>query len=482
MASEDIKKLIKKSVDVKVQQIGFVQDEIVIADDDKSFYDEAIEKIERHVFEQIEDVNRSFADIQTAYQNRIDSPCRTDLFWRYVGSVTVGSEKPITTNYFLCTKLKVTPYSNNVGIGTTTVATPTMIKLNSNGTLSTVNLESEFAFDRRDFYGLKYYEEPFNEDIGNSLIGSFIGTCSIGSTEITIMNLTDNNTKYEPGQIISRCTKDGVLLLDPVKITEVGIGTLPVNLNPVGIASTQATVNILKTNVAMGNSATAPEPDNSLVSFRVIADPDDFLEGTKKYQIPFEKDPFNDQVISIATTSNIGAGKSVYLVQNGVTTKQDEWNTGDAFKRNSDFEQYIFEPEVGPGRIYFTLGFDEKPILLNGDDAEEGDFRTNTGGMPGPLTLPPFYESLPSCSSAIDDAITDTLGISSTKETALTSNDSVNQTLLVASNALRSQRNNISLKIFGMRKILGNENGDIDTFDGLNSILEDPTIFDVIDD
>ena len=77
----------------------------------------------------------------------------------------------------------------------------------------------------------------------------------------------------------------------------------------------------------MGNSATAPEPDNSLVSFRVIADPDDFLEGRKKYQIPFEKDPFNDQVISIATTSTIGTGKSVYLVQNGVTTKQDDWNT-----------------------------------------------------------------------------------------------------------------------------------------------------------
>ena len=39
----------------------------------------------------------------------------------------------------------------------------------------------------------------------------------------------------------------------------------------------------------MGNSAVAPEPDNSLVSFRVIADPDDFLEGTQKYQIPFNK-------------------------------------------------------------------------------------------------------------------------------------------------------------------------------------------------
>lgn len=483
MASDDIKELIKKSVDVKKQQIGFIQDEIVIADDDKSFYDEAIEKIERHVFEQIEDVHRSFIDIQTAYQDRIDSPCRTDLFWRYVGMQEGTGEGAGAqdTYYFTCTKLTATPYSNNVGLGST-AGTPTVVKLNSDGTRTTVDINSEIGFDRRDLYGLKYYEEPFNEDIGNSLIGSFIGTCSIGSTEITIMNLTDNNTKYESGQIISRCTKDGVLIINPVKITEVGIGTLTVNLEPVGIASTQATVNILKTNVAMGNSAVAPEPDNSLVSFRVIADPDDFLEGTQKYQIPFNKDPFNDQVLSIATTSNIGAGKSVYLIQNGVTKKQADWNTGDAFKRNSDLEQYIFEPVVGPGRIYFKLGFDEKPILLNGDDAEEGDVRTNTGGFPTEFDPFPFYDSLPSCSSAINDAITDAIAISTAKETALIDNESVNQTLLTASNALREQRNQISLKIFGMRKILGSENGDIDTQNALGSILEDPTILDVIDD
>ena len=484
MASEDIKKLIKKSVDTKIQQIGFVQDEIVIADDSKSFYDEAIEKVERHVFEQIEDVNRSFADVQTAYQDRIDSPCRTDLFWRFVGVTppSPGGKQVNDTYNFLCTKLSATPYSGSVGIGSTS-GSPTMRKLNSDGSITTVSLEgSEFGLDRRDFYGLKYYEEPFNEDIGNSLIGSFIGTCSAGSSEITIMNTTDKNEKYEPGQIISRCTKSGVLIIDPVKITEVGIGTLTVNLEPVGIASTQATVNIIKTNVAMGNNATAPEPDNSLVSFRVIADPDEFLKGRKKFQIPFEKDPFNDQVLSIATTSNIGAGKSVYLVQNGVTKKQAEWNTGDIYKINDDGDFYVTEPVIGPGRIYFTLGFDEKPIRDNGDDAEEGDTRSKTGNFPSGVDIDPFYESLPSCSSAIDDAITDTLGISSTKETALTNNNSVNQTLLVASNALREERNQISLRIFGMRKILGSENKDIDTRKGLNTILEDPTILDVIDD
>ena len=344
MASDDIKNLIKNSVDVKKEQIGFIQDEIFIADDDKSFYDEAIEKIERHVFEQIEDVNRSFADIQTAYQNRIDSGCRTDLFWRYVGMTpSSGGNQSRDIYNFVCTKLRATPYASNVGIGST-AGTPSVVELNADGSRTSHNIISEFGFDRRDLYGLKYYEEPFNEDIGDTLIGSFIGTCGYGSTEITIMNLTDNNEKYEPGQIISRCTKDGVLIINPVKITEVGIGTLTVDLEPVGIASTQATVNIIKTNVAMGDSATAPEPDNSLVSFRVIADPEEFLKGRKKFKVPFKKDPFNDQIISIATKSNIGAGKSVYLVQNGVTKLQDEWKITFKSKSSISSKKVRYKP------------------------------------------------------------------------------------------------------------------------------------------
>ena len=52
---------------------------------------------------------------------------------------------------------------------------------------------------------------------------------------------------------------------------------------------------------------------------------------------------------------------------------------GDAFKRrrndDDDLVQYIFEPEVGAGRIYFKLGFDQKPIRLDGNDAVEGETR-----------------------------------------------------------------------------------------------------------
>ena len=47
MATEDIKKIISNSVKTKKEQIEFIQDEIIITDDQKTFYDKAIKKIEK---------------------------------------------------------------------------------------------------------------------------------------------------------------------------------------------------------------------------------------------------------------------------------------------------------------------------------------------------------------------------------------------------------------------------------------------------
>lgn len=479
MATEDIKKIISNSVKTKKEQIKFIQDEIIIADDQKAFYDKAIKKIEKKVFNEIEEVNRSFADIEKAYDAAIENGCKSDLFWRlteFTPRDANSAEGRRDTYTFKCTKLTPFNYDTSVGIGTT--MRDRIVYLDPNGELNYFSFDSYPGFDQRDNYGLKYYEEPFNVDIGNTLVGSFIGTCSLGSTKITVMNQTEDNLDFEPGQIISQCTKNNVLSI-ATKIEEVGIGTTTVNLTPVGIGSTQATVTVLKCNVPMAADATAPESDGSLVGFRVIDDPDDFKEGRKKYKIPFNRDPFNKQTISIASTGGIGVGKSVYLVQNGVFKREDSWDTGDAFKVNRDGDQYIFEPEVGPGRTFFKVGFDHKPININGSDADEGDERIYYGNV---LANGTFYEELNSCPSSIVNDITDAIGISSDRETNLIDNNGIHQTLLTGSNALRSERNLISLKIFGMRKILGNENEDIDTLSNLDDILKDPNILKVVDE
>ena len=68
-----------------------------------------------------------------------------------------------------------------------------------------------------------------------------------------------------------------------------------------------------------------------------------------------------------------------------------------------------------------------------------------------------MYGNLSSCSAALETAITDAIGVSSTKETALIgSNLARNPTKVEGLNSLRAERNeDYSLPIWGMRVGIG---------------------------
>ena len=85
------------------------------------------------------------------------------------------------------------------------------------------------------------------------------------------------------------------------------------------------------------------------------------------------------------------------------------------------------------------------------------------------------------CSSDVEDAITDALGISSTRETALISQEADTLLKLDASQALRDERNDVSIQIFGIRKIIGEENDKVDKLERLKVFLDNSTITDVVE-
>ena len=89
-----------------------------------------------------------------------------------------------------------------------------------------------------------------------------------------------------------------------------------------GIGSTAVTVNILTMDTNCGAPASAPESDGSFVEFRALDDPIAFrFGGRKRYDIPFNQDPFTPQTISIANTSTLGTGISAYIDNSGVNVK-----------------------------------------------------------------------------------------------------------------------------------------------------------------
>lgn len=451
-----------KQIEQKEYNIEYFQDQIVLIDNEKSLYDNGIVSLDTDIFDSFDEVNDTFVGVQSAYQDRISVGCRTDVFWRIVDKADDGFGG---YDYTLeVTQLSVVGYSSgSVGYGTTTVEF-----IESDGGISTYSRSSLFGFDKRNNYGLKYYDEPYAKDIGDTFITSFIGTISLGSNKLTVMSPVGAGISelFQVDQIVTS-SKVGVFpILTPTKIT--GVGTTEVDLTAVnpGIGTSSSIVNILTLDTVASASVKAPEADGSFVGFTVISDPAGVAsEGRRKYQLDFFSNPFNPQTVGIVTRGSVGIGVSIALDSSGSPSASQGWNP--------DLNGYeidgttIIPPNVGADRTYYTVGFTSTPSYL-GVPKSIGDSITVS-------TLTSLYTNLPTCSTEDANIITK-IGISSTKETAL-DNDVDNVNLKInASNALRLERNEYYLRIWGLRQSIGKENEEIDRYDSLRTYIGLTTI------
>ena len=184
----DIAQNCNKSIKVALEQIEFFQDQVKILDNEKVPYDDSIRRLDANLLEQTEVVNRAFNDVKSAYQDRIVGVCKTDMFWR----VTDIDPTQDPTEYSLvCTKLTAGGYpiltkDGIVGLGST------VNFLHANGSVTVfpcndtiqeelgIGFGYTFGFDPRNYYGVKYYDEPYSEDIGDTFVTSFIGAITQG--------------------------------------------------------------------------------------------------------------------------------------------------------------------------------------------------------------------------------------------------------------------------------------------------------------
>jgi hypothetical protein len=472
-----------------LESIDDLQSRVVIIDNDKLPYDQAIAKLDKDLLDQCNEVNVSFNNVETAYNDRIVGVCKTDMFWR----VTAINETPTPSQYSLvCTKLNAGGYpaltkGGVVGLGSTVAF------LESNGGITTYpcNFRQEqidgrheasyFGFDPRNYYGLKYYNEPYSDDIGDTLVGGFIGTITQGQSTLTVMNPVGAGLSelLSIGQIIQATNLN--VFSGITKIT--GITTGLVDLRDieslVGIAETLSKVNILTVDSSALRSVKAPLDDGDYGNFDVLDDPANFANsGREKYSLPKEADPFIPQTVGIMQTANIGAGVSIALDNSGYPTAAVPWNpTLNGYSIEPSGVPIIRPPKVGSGKCFWKEGFTAYPVLSGGARAAENDTRTIESNVLGGA-----YANLSDCSAALETAITDAVGVSSTKETALVGDVSARTTKEDGLNALREERNeDYSLPIYGMRVGIGAQNEIVDRLHTLQQHLDDLTIRNVID-
>jgi len=485
-ASEDLQ--------TSLEAIDDLQSRVVVYDNDKLPYDQGIYKLDQNLLDQCNEVNVSFNNVETAYNDRIVGVCKTDLFWR----VTQINETPTPSQYTLvCTKLTGGGYpaltkGGVVGLGST------VSFLHPNGTVTdfpcndriqeelSIGFGYTFGFDPRNYYGLKYYNEPYSDDIGNTLVGGFIGTITQGQSTLTIMNPVGAGLSelLAIGQIIEPQNIDVFSGISKITGITTGLTDLRDIESLVGIATTQSFVNIITVDSIALRSVTAPLDDGSYGSFEVLDDPANFADsGREKYSVDQMADPFLPQTVGIMQTANIGIGVSISLDNSGYPTAAMSWDP--------NLEGYVVEydsrgralagpveaPKVGSGKCFWRVGFSAYPVLSGGARAAEDDTRTIDSNVLGGA-----YSNLSSCSAALETAITDAVGVSSTKETALVGDSSSRTTKEEGLNALRAERNeHYSLPIWGFRVGIGAQNETVDRLQTLQQHLDDLTIRNVID-
>jgi hypothetical protein len=456
--TDKVKKDIAQKKERKLSNIEYYKEEILLTDALKEDYDNAVKSIDSDLLGDITIVNNTLVGVQSAYQDRIDSNCRTDLFWRVVGFNTSTGDYSLVV-----TKLSITGYGSSVAFldssgGITTYA---------DGVIEIPGIQGD------NLHAIKYYDEPYMKDIGDTTIGSFIGVVGTASTILAVMSQSSEEliSTFDIGNLITS-SKNGVFPGTSNKIvgfgttTVTGISTIVME-EVVGIATTSFDTNtIILENFTVGFSS-LPESDGSYTEFTVVTDPDTFDQRKTrfKYQVKFTRNPFSPQTIGIMNSSTIGIGTFIEYDNSAKPPATQSWKPElEGIEKKGE---KIKEPKVGAGRIYNIVGFTVAPSVL-GIPQSEGTTITTP-------VLTGLYSAIspPGGCTAIENTLTSSISARDVAEAKLSSGSNCIQSKVDAANALRKERSEYSLKIWGLRQSIGGESDRVDEYEKLEAYIEE---------
>ena len=446
--SKTIKDNIRKKRAQKEENIRNYRQELLVVDAEKEPYDEAVKVLDLDILSSINKVNQSIYETQTAYQNRINSGCYTDLFWRVTGSTNDGLNL-------------IVDQLNPVGYGYSVLYVQPVT-----GAVVALEPTTKVGLTTQNLYGLKYYDQPYLKDIGDTTLGTFVGQIGLGSTILNIISQTSAEliVGFETGHVIT-CSKAGVFPYPTNTI--VGFGTTVItgmttsiaNITGISTSSFYTTSIILK-DATIGFSS-LPEADGSYVNYTVVISPED-MDAQRprfKYKVKFTKNPYSPETIGILTSSNAGIGYKVELDNSGNPSATQDWKP--ELKGIEKRGEKVKEPSVGADKIYFRTGFNYIPVVL-GTPVPKGT--TLTGVAAGSLSL--YYVAAPSCATSINNKITSAISDQAVKENSL--NGPCIANVEDVANGIRDERNEYALRIWGMRQSIGNQNDELDKLEDLD--------------
>lgn len=458
---------------------------IAVLDNGKIPYDEAIKNVDRNLQNIIVETNNTLEKVRDEYQKRIDDQnCRSDLFWRVTGITTV-MDGDDARNDITCTCTKLSPtyprlgnsgagsstigfstaglmwYTGGTGVGST-IAGITTIQMGDGDPLVSAGSDFDAYLEPDNLHGLLLYREPYSRDILDSFVATGVGTISAGINTLTLLT---NNLRLgiTTGQIVTSSRTN--TFASPQGTIVVGISSTTIDLSSysdiISVGSTTiSTVPVITLQDPAVNSVVAPDTNGDYTYFDFTVDPNTISD---EFSVSTDQNPYVPQTITlIDRDSNFGKGIKIKYINNGQGTATQEWN---AFLEglpdpNQDFGGdeivEVEHPKIGAGKIYYPVGFDQKPILFGGANASEGDVRIFQGQVGFAQVA---YASLSACD---DTALNAAIGARNAAEAALSGSNSFPEKISLV-NSIRTKRNEINLAIWAYRSQIGKAHDDVDS-------------------
>ncbi len=467
-----------------------VQDEskrqISVLDTAKIPYANATKNLDRALHNLITPVNDALYATRSAYDQRIDvQNCRSDLFWRLTGISSDVAVDDDTIEYtFTCTKLSTIYEKTNGATGLTSVTSPdgesvgfstNTVTYYDGTTYQNVDLPVEgdvlkgvgsffdTFYEPDNLHGYKLYDEPYARDVFDTFRGVGVGTMSIGTQASTnFMTILDPDIKIEVGQLATP-SLPGYFATKSLTVT--GVGTTAVDLSSysfTGIATSRLhtvpyiTVDQLPILGFDAPLSTATSDAGEFMDILFSQDPSTISDSMA---VSMEDSPYVDQTIEIMSYNRAGAGVSVYYTNTGIASGTRSWNKflNGIFDPDTedpeDTDTVISEPPIGASKIYYRVGFPNKPVTWpGGADASEGDVITVDRDS---VSLATLYSPLSSCD---DTELNEAISARDTAESNLASNPA-RDGMAEASNQIKTKVNEeFNLRIWAYRAQIGSSN------------------------
>ena len=177
-------------LDRKLAEVEMLKDQLTIMDVKIDRFDVLIQNIDREIIPLAEEINVAIGSVKTAYDDRIDAGCKSDLYWELIGTKEYDWFGFGDRQYDLIYQCNKNP-----------------------------NVRTDYGK-----YGAKYYRRPQNQDYGANIVKEFLGTISIGSTSLAILS-NDGTSNMQVGDTITDNVDNPTVFSSTNLPSIVGFGT-----------------------------------------------------------------------------------------------------------------------------------------------------------------------------------------------------------------------------------------------------------------